>query len=343
MPIETFDLSNNPIINTDQMEQGVCVGTVSAARGTSATKQYPSLVGMKIYAMSSNSGSDATDLNVTYPGGVPTVTMSPAGAYGQFATIWAYGTRSVEPTSGVWATTPGGTMAIGPESHGLHYSGRATFVRHLPNFGDRNYGTMGHTELYFDSPTPPTVVARIQPNQFVGVMGVAAHPSVPGRWQIFARTFVDAPYPQWPVLQEPVLYCFTKRIFATEPAGSLLIYDADSGAINWSLSEPNLLYPLRLAEVALGYSTPVPLGVSLGVCGMPKGYEITVINDESSFPPQWHRDFFHYPHWWLDSSGQNLHSKLVLWDAQPESYDGQGTPVYEGGISHAIVINVGGL
>lgn len=297
MPIRTYTEAGALILDTDLMDQGVCIGTVSASPGSYVTKAWPSLNGAQIVALSSNGGNDVA---VTYPGGVPTVTLQPSGGYPQYATVWAYGTRTVRPTSGLWAETPGGGISMAPEAYGLHFAGRATFVTHVAGYGDRGGGQLGHSQLQFDSPEPPVVLIRLDAGQYVTLLNVSPHPSVAGRWLIHCRAVTENAWPAWPTLQVPIVYCFTRR--TTRSAATIAVYD-DSGGLMWDLGAPGLLYPVRVARVPLDSSTSNPGGV-IGVCGAPQSIARTEdAIDEFNDPPQWWVFSDHEGHWHRDGGG----------------------------------------
>ena len=335
MPARTWDVNQVQILDTDLMDQGVCIGTLASPSGTVASKSFPSLTGCTVLALSSIGGGYAGDSSVTYPGGVPTVTIAPSTGVPQFVTMWAFGTRTMPPSSGITAVTPSGQIALGPETFGLHFVGRATFNRFIASSGNQESGALGWTEYFFDSAQAPAVVAQLIPGQYVSVLSVTAHPSTPNRWVIWVQAFAEPSGFNWGALTAPVVCCYT-RVTSQPGDSKFVIYDANQNEA-WDLCRPNLLYPVRL--VAVGRNTPVamPGGMTLGICGSPRGFQVVVQYDPFEEIPT-PVDVKHYSAYWTLDGSNNLRAKLMLsvhpeptFDDVSQSEDPEG---------HAIVVNI---
>lgn len=336
MPCRTYDVNQVPILDTDLMDQGVCVGTLSAQPGTMATKSFPSLTGCSLLAMSSIGGSYASEAGVSYPGGVPTVTLAPQGAYPQFATLWIYGTRTLQPSSGINAVTPSGQIALGPETFGLHFVGRATFVGFVASWGNQESGGLGYGQYIFDSVQPPAVVAQLVPGQYVSVLGVAAHPSIANRWVITVRAFSAPSGFNWGALTAPVVCCFA-RVNSSSNDSKGVIYDSNQNEA-WDLCRPNLLYPVRLVSVTRDSPAQMPGGMTLGICGAPRGFQVLVrYSDEIEEEPR-PIDVKHYEAFWTLDGANVLKTTLMLVSHPEPTFDdvNQG----ENPQAHAIVVNI---
>lgn len=335
MPCRTFDTNQVQILDTDLMDQGVCIGTLSSPSGTVSSRSFPSLSGCSVLALSSIGGGYAGDSDVTYPGGVPTVTIAPSTGIPQYVTMWAFGARTLAPSSGINAVTPSGQIALGPETFGLHFLGRATFNGFWASSGNQESGALGWSEYIFDGPQPPAVVVQLLSGQYASVLGVKAHASIPSRWVIWVQAFAEPSGLAWGELTAPVVCCFG-RVASSSNDSKGVIYDSNQNEA-WDLCRPNLLYPVRLVAVKRNTPVAMPGGMSLGICGAPRGFQVIVQYDPFEEIPT-PVDVKHFTAFWTLDGSNNLRAKLML-SAHPEpTFDDVSQA--EDPEGHAIVVNI---
>lgn len=338
MPVETFTDSGVTILNTDTMEHGVCIGTLTCAPGAWVQKQYPSLVGCTVTAISS---TGLAGVSITYPNGVPTVTLAGTGEFTNYATIWAHDVRVVEPAGGLYAVTPTGSIALTPEAHGLNYKAKAIYSHQVGSFGDKqNGGQLGWSVLYLDHPTPPAVALRLEPGQIGHIMGVSPHESIAGRWLIYARVIASsASWPAWEMLITPTVYCYVKKPSASG-ASEFAIFD-ESQNLAWDLCIPDLLYPAARATMQFNTTASVPVADAAFAGTVDYVSVIEQSRDEVNEVPEWYVYLQASGGWLRESSSSVRAGALTItssgYTSEPQS------PGEWFGRSDLQVINVQGL
>ena len=123
MALRTFTPSGGKIFDSTDPCFGVCIGIVKAQAAPQSVS-YPALAGSTIKALSCN-GRSVTSA-VSYPGGIPTVTL-PAYTFSSAAaplvvSVWASTKQAVSPGPGITAVNEGGgSLALSPQGFGLYY------------------------------------------------------------------------------------------------------------------------------------------------------------------------------------------------------------------------------
>lgn len=269
MPIKTWDSSGNVLFDSDAVTHGVCLGSFVIPAGSAFSRSFSLLAGATVRA--DRASVYASDISISYPGSVPTVSVSAAG-YERSFVLWATGTPTITSGAGMQAVSASGTVALSPSARGMNYIGKASHVSTTASWGDPEgsggAGELGLMTFSVSSPTPPVMVVRLPVSGWVwlGPMYAAGG----GEWRVPVRcigSLATSSDSAWPALLTPEIYCFATP--ASPGSGAqAAVYDTD-GTLAYDLLAGRLLtLAADPTMLSAGDTISVPSGMSSSQIGL---------------------------------------------------------------------------